>query len=536
MLGNRTAIDATRRAETLTALSREPFDVLVVGAGITGCGIARDAAMRGLSVALVDAADIGAGTSSRSSKLIHGGARYLAQGQFDIVREAAVERRVLRRLAPHLAVTNPMIVLTETSLSRLMLRTGLWLYDRLGGVAPDECHQVWRPNRIATAEPIVAVDRFCGAVVYPEYLTDDARLTLANARSAAGYGACVGTYLAVERLLFKEGRVGGARVRDRLDPDADPFEIEAGVVVNAAGIWLDRIRRMEDPTSEPKLQITKGIHLVFPRTRLPLQRTLVWYFKDGRGIFAIPREETVYVGTTDTFYPTPVYWPEIDRADIGYLLEALNAVLKIDPLTTDDVVTIWAGLRPLLKQAGKKPSEISRRNEILEGSGGLLSVAGGKLTSYRSMAERVVNRCEQKLGKTVTQSTTAEITLPGGDLTETPKQLSARITALTGAPVAAERLVRLYGSEALQICDQKPGVAAEAEFAVRVEGALTLEDYWVRRSARADFDPDGGLAALEPAVAVMGDQLGWSETERRRQVADCRERRCSVIAALSARF
>jgi glycerol-3-phosphate dehydrogenase len=526
------AIDATRRTHALSELQRQRFDVLVIGGGITGCGVARDAAMRGLRVALVEARDIASATSSRSAKLIHGGSRYLAQGQVSVVREAANERRILRFLAPHLALTNPMVVLAGTGSHLKLLRAGLWTYEKLAGVPRKERHVVWKPRKLAANEPSVASERVAGATVYPEYVTDDARLTLANARSAVGHGAVVTTYTPVERILLEEGRAAGAILRDARRENGDGFEVRAEVVVNAAGPWVDVVRRMENGTAAPKLQLTKGIHLVVSRGRLPLDRTVCWTAGDGRGVYAVPRGRTVYIGTTDTFFPQPEYWPEVTRADVDYLLAACNSAFSVDPLRHDDLLGLWSGVRPLLGEPGKKPSEISRRHEILDGKGGVVTVAGGKLTSYRSMAERVVDRCEQRLGRRPTSTRTAEEPLPGGDFSEPFEKLAARMEALGLEAVEAERKAMLYGREAPELFQGDGGPAVEAEFAVRVEGALTLEDYWVRRSARAHFDLDGGIAALAPAAETMAQLLGWSTEERGRQIEACRDRREKEMSVL----
>jgi glycerol-3-phosphate dehydrogenase len=518
-------IDATRREQYLTALQREQFDVLVIGAGITGCGVARDAAMRGLRVALVDARDIAAATSSRSAKLIHGGVRYLAQGQMTVVKEASNERRVLRKLAPHLSITTQMVVVARKKRHLAALRGGLKLYEKLGHVDENERHVVWDRDELGAKEPSVNLDGLVGAVVYPEYQTEDSRLTLANARSAAAHGATVVTYAAVKSLLIQNGKTVGALVRNTLSEKDAPFEVRATVVVNAAGTWVDAIRKMEDKAAVKKLQLTKGIHLIFSRDRIPMDGSICWASRDRRGLFSVPRGRFVYAGTTDTFYAAPDYWPEITREDIDYLMDSANTIFNVGPLTDADIVGLWSGVRPLLGEEGKKPSEISRRHELMTGPGGMITVAGGKLTSYRSMAERVADRCQEALGVKPTSAGTDLAPLPGGDFTESFDQLKTRVEKLGIEPADAERLTRLYGSEAMALFAGGSDPAVEAAFAVKTEGALTLEDYWVRRSARSNFDDGGGMDALEPAADVMGRLLNWSEAEKNMQVESCRKRR-----------
>jgi len=528
----KSAIDATLRKQYLSTLKREQFDVLVIGAGITGCGVARDVAMRGLRVALVDANDIGASTSSRSSKLIHGGVRYLAQGQMTVVKEASNERRILRKLAPHLTITTAMVVPVRKKTHLTAMRAGLKLYEKLGNVDESERHVVWDYDELKTNEPSVNMDGLIGAAVYPEYKTEDSRLTLANARSAVAHGATVVTYAAVENILIEGGKAVGALLRNVLAGKEEPFEVRAKVVVNAGGTWVDTVRRMEEKGAKNKLQLTKGIHLIVSRDRLPIEGTICWRAPDSRGLVAVPRGRFVYIGTTDTFYPEPDYWPEITREDIDYLRDSANTIFNLDPITDADIVGLWSGIRPLLGEEGKKPSEISRRHELLMGPGGMITVAGGKLTSYRSMAQRVGDRCQKTLGYKPSPAATDTGPLPGGDFSESFEQLRTRVESLGISPAEAERLAMLYGAEALTLFSEKSGPAVEAEFAVKTEGALTLEDYWVRRSARSNFDDNGGMDALEPTAEVMGNLLNWSEAEKNIQVEFCRKRRQKEMSIL----
>jgi glycerol-3-phosphate dehydrogenase len=270
--------------------------------------------------------------------------------------------------------------------------------------------------------------------------------------------------------------------------------------------------------------------VVFSRDRFPINQTVIMMTPDRRSVFAVPREGFVYLGTTDTFYPKPEYWPEITREDIDYLVSIAVRDLDVGPLKDDDIVSLWSGIRPLLGVKGKKPSEISRRNEVIKGPTGLLTVAGGKLTSYRSMAERVVNECEKELGQKPSPCTTTDEPLPGGDFTGTFEDLQSRLEGLGLSPHEAERAARLYGSEALGLFKKERSPAVEAAHAVKYEGALTLEDYWVRRSARARFDEDGGLASLEPSAESMGELLNWPHEEKTLQIQECRKRRAEEMS------
>ena len=522
-------LDLRDRNALFKTLERDTFDVAVIGGGITGAGIARDAAMRGLTVALLEARDFAAGTSSRSSKLVHGGIRYLAQGDMALVREASLERKTVRNIAPHLARRTLFIVPARNRAAIATFRTGLWTYEKLGSVEADDRHQLWNNEQLAREEPCLDTTELAGAIVYPEYVTDDGRLTLANVRSAASHGAVAANYAEVTAVECANGVARALVVTDRMNAGATA-RVRARVIVNAAGPWADHVRKLERGDAPDRLALSKGIHLVVSRLRLPIKHTVTMTAADKRGVFVVPRDDVAYIGTTDTFYPDSAYWPAITADDVDYLLTAASRAFRGAPLDRFDVVGMWSGVRPLIAETAKKnPSEISRRDEVMEGPAGIVTIAGGKLTAYRRMAERIADLCIKRLGRNGPVSTTAEESLPGGALGETPAQLAQRLTANGLSASQAERLTMLYGSEAAQVRD---GIAAEARHAVLKEGALTLEDYWIRRSARARFDLDNGLAALRPAADAMAPLLGWSEAERDRQIDECKALRKTERAAL----
>jgi glycerol-3-phosphate dehydrogenase len=515
-------IDLRDRISLAGRLSADTFDLAVIGGGITGAGIARDAAMRGFSVALLEARDFAAGTSSRSSKLVHGGIRYLAQGDMGLVREAASERKTVATIAPHLARRVRFVVTARSRAGIAKFRTGLWTYEKLGGIDADDRHEVWDNARLGREEPHLRTDGLAGAVVYTEYVTDDGRLTLANIRSAKAHGAVVANYHEVVGI-------GGDGLRVADVQAGTTTLVRARAIVNAAGPWADAVRALEDADAPARLALSKGVHVILTRARLPIRNTITLTAADKRGVFVVPRGPVAYLGTTDTFYPTGEYWPTITSDDVDYLLAAANTVFKGAPLGHEDVTGLWSGIRPLIAQPGKSPSEISRRDEIMEGPRGVITIAGGKLTAYRRMAERIVDRVADKLGRKGTQCRTASETLPGGnvDPDTTRRELSA--AGLDGESV--ERLVLMYGAEAGAVSG---GIAAEATHAVLKEGAVTLEDYWVRRSARAHFDVDGGLAALDVAAAAMAPLLGWSDADRQAQLAHCLDLNTKEMAVLKA--
>jgi glycerol-3-phosphate dehydrogenase len=524
------SLDLRGRDGLFDALSAQIFDVIVIGGGITGAGVARDAAMRGLSVALVEARDFGSGSSSRSSKMIHGGLRYLPMGDIALVREAASERKIVQAIAPHLARETPFVIPVKTGGAIAKLRAGLWTFEKLGGVPKSRKHQVWSLAELEANEPAISAGDLIGAVVYPEYLTDDARLTLANVRSAAANGAVVANYCAAEAILTENGRATAVTVRETLPGAPERTARLAGrMIVNAAGPWVDAIRALEAPGATGRLTLTKGVHLVVARDRLPVSRTVIFPAADRRSVFVVPKGETTYIGTTDTFHPTTEDWPEITTADADYLLTAADGRFSVSPLTRADIASAWSGVRPLVGAEGKSASDISRKDELWTGPAGVLSIAGGKLTAYRKMAERVVDQIEESLGRKASKSRTANEALPGGDAN--PAAVTAALVAAGRSAQAAARSVGLYGSEAQAVGDS---AAAEATHAVLHEGALTLEDYWVRRGARAWFDLDPTFPALDAAAESMAPLLGWSAEERRRQVDHCRSLRQVALSSLRA--
>lgn len=509
-------LDYRNRERDFKALEEESFDVIVIGGGITGAGLARSAAARGLRVVVLEARDLASGTSSRSSKMIHGGLRYLAQGDVGLVREAATERQILRRIAPHLTRFMPFLLPTRSAAGMAKLRAAMWAFEKLGKVPPNERHEIWNAEELSLREPLAANADNTGAVLYFEFLTDDARLTIANARSAAADGAKILTYAPVTKIELENGRAIGVHCESALEEESLGAFVRGRIVVNAGGPWVDSIRALEAPGEKPRLSLTKGIHIVLPHTRLPLSRTVLMSAKDKRPIFAVPRGDVTYLGTTDTFFPTSKYWPEIEAEDVDYLLDACSRSFGIEKLAHHDVVSSWSGIRPLVSQVGKSPSEISRRNEVWTGPGGVLSIAGGKLTAYRRMVERVTDTIFERLGQSATPTDSHDRPLIGGDLE--PPVIDEAAKSGNQTP---DRLVDLYGDEAPDVKADGGDVPAEVRQAVRREGALRLEDYWVRRSARAFFDLDAGLSTLEPASREMARLLDWSEEKRLAEVRAC---------------
>jgi glycerol-3-phosphate dehydrogenase len=524
------SLSYTSRTSDLAAIERGRLDLLVIGGGITGAGIARDAALRGLSVALVERRDFASGTSSRSSKLIHGGVRYLAQGDVDLVIEAAEERRILRRIAPHLTQPRPMLVPAYGLGVHTKLNLGLWTYEKIASIPQDERHEMLEPAAAIERAPGMKADGLGGAALYPENLTDDARLVLATLRSAKRGGAAIVNYAEVTALAAN-GAMTRARIRDV--EQGGEIEIEARVVVNAAGPWSDIVRALEAPITGKTVHLTKGIHFVVGREHLPIDVMVIAGAADRRQIFAVPRGDVVYVGTTDTDYGAAADYPTITHDDVTYLIDTLHGVFPDVRLGPEHVVATWAGLRPLIRQPGKKPSEISRKDEVTIGAHGMITVAGGKLTTYRSMAEKVVALVLERLGRSE-PSQTADAALEGGDFAGSPVELARRLVERHGevTPGLADRLVLHHGSEAAALVERaaregsgllSAGVlAVEVDHAIESEMAIRLVDVLERRLRLLLFHPGRGLDVAEEVADRMAKHLGWTSSRRDAEVEDYR--------------
>ena len=495
------------RASALERLATEQFDVLVVGGGITGAGVALDAASRGLRTALLERDDFGSGTSSRSSKLVHGGLRYLGQGEYGLVAQALAERQRLLVNAPHLVRPLPFLYPTYDSRSRMRaVGTALWLYDLAGGFRIGRLHQRLSVDEAAAHTPSLRRDGLVGAHLYLDAQADDARLTLALVRTAVlDHRAVAANYTAVGEL-----QAGGASV----SADGREFDVRASVVVNAAGVWADRLWGDGQASIRP----AKGVHVTVPAERVPTDVALVLGVpSDDRSIFVVPwpGADRVYIGTTDTDYDGPLDDPTCTADDLTYLLDAANAALATT-LTPADVVGAWAGLRPLVAGApNQRSADLSRRHRVIRGRDGLVSITGGKLTTYRAMAEDTVDAVQETLGRRPTPSRTAKLALRGA-----------------GGPFADDHLGRRYGSEArvvsaLMQADPAlseplvpglPYLRAEAVYAARYEMARTLDDVLARRTRSLILDQDASVKAAPEVARIMAAELGWTEDEVAAQV------------------
>lgn len=529
---------AHARRAAFDLLSHARFDVLVIGGGITGAGVARDAAMRGLRTALVERDDFAAGTSSRSSRLIHGGLRYLEHGWLNLVFESSRERRTLMRIAPHLvrplAFTWP--VYEEARVPLWKLGAGLMVYDALalfrnmGGN-----HQRLVPDEVLELEPAVRRERLRGGARYFDASTDDVRLTLANVRAAAEEGATVMNHAEVRLLRRAGSHVTGAHVVDRRTGKG--VDVTARAVVNATGAWSDSIRRMVDPQASAALRGTKGVHIAVPRERIGNREALtILSAVDGRVMFVLPAAAFTIIGTTDTDYAGPIDEVRATRADVDYLLRSANEYFPAAQLTATDVVAAWAGIRPLVAGRGGAPGTTSREHSITWSAPGLLTVTGGKLTTYRSMAASVVDQVVRALGATARPAPTHAVALPGGAMSSLIEETELA-TATIGIAPLADHLVRMYGTAwravwtivgsntalSAPVAPTLPYIVAELHYAVEQEMALTLGDLLIRRLHVAFETRDHGAAAAPAAARAVGPLLGWSESDYAAQLAEYRE-------------
>jgi len=516
---------SSARQQTLDTLESQVYDLIVIGGGITGAGILREAALRGLSVALLEAADFASGTSSKSTKLIHGGLRYLAMGHVQLVREAALERKRVNQLAPHLAEPQWLMVPTSHYLEYMKYRVGISVYESLGQVAGPDRHFNLSGDALKAFEPELDVSAFPRSSVYLEYLTDDARLVMANIRAGVQAGGIAANKLAVTGVIKDRRQVSGVTAKCAIS--GQEIVVKARGVINAAGPWVEKICALDGVAMTKSMVLLKGVHLVVPRAKLPIQRMVFTQSLDQRPVFAIPRGDVVYIGTTDSVYEQGAQiWPEVLPEEVRYLLEPMQRYFGVR-LTQADCLTTWAGLRPLISETGKSSKEISRKDEVWISQSGLITIAGGKLTGYRKMAEDTVDAASRLIG--LAQADGGDDTpLPGGDFTGGIDNLLLHLTQKYPMnDTVALRLVRLYGAEAEQVlalgADSLVAagsvLSGEVAWALQKEGAQNLEDVIYRRTRVALYQPEEAAAILPRLTDMMAAELGWAEDKKTREIA-----------------
>ena len=518
------------RAASLARLADEPFDVVVVGGGITGVGVALDAVTRGLKTALVERDDFASGTSSKSSKLVHGGLRYLQQKEIRLVYEALAERQVLRTNAPHLVKVLPFLLpvftkdgLLPRSLARA-LGSAMWMYDLTGGARIGKLHKRVSTDDAMRYMPTLPRERIAGSYVYYDAQADDARLTLAVALTAADHGAVVANYA---RLIGvdkdNDGRVQVARIA----ADGRNIDVRTRSIVNATGVWADDVRALDEGTHRATIRPAKGIHITVPWHKVRNEIAVVVPVpKDRRSVFVVPWGNLTYVGTTDTDYDGPLDDPQCTPDDIAYLLRAINFSVTTT-IDESDVLATWAGLRPLVAaESNERTADLSRRHSVQRSAAGVVTVTGGKLTTYRRMAADTVDALDDVLGAK-TRSCTKRLELRGAagwDAPELPSHLADRFGGeATNVLALAERDATL----AEPLITGLPYLRAEVVHAARAEMARTVDDVLSRRTRARLLARDASAAAADDVARLLATELGWDDGERQRQVAAYR----SSIAA-----
>ena len=523
--------NAQKREEVKALLASQEFDVLIIGGGITGAGILLDATSRGLSAALIEKEDYASGTSSRSTKLIHGGLRYLKNFEFKLVREVGKERAVVYNIAPHLVVPEKMLLpLVEGgSFGKFGTGIGLWLYDKLAGVTGEDKRKILSKGKTLEIEPTLRNDILKGAGYYAEYRTDDARLTLEIIKTAVQLKATAINYTAATELVYENKIITGVKCIDAITKT--PFSIKAKKIVNATGPWVDELREKDKSLSEKKLHLTKGVHIVVNRDKLPINNSIYFDVEGGRMIFAIPRQEITYIGTTDTEFSGDKNSPNVTRKDVQYLIDAVNKIFPNADLKILDILSSWSGIRPLIHEDGKNTSELSRKDELFISNSGLITIAGGKLTGYRLMAKKVVDLIGKQLNINH-KCTTQDIKISGGEF-DTPDlvdsfilSIKSRLKSLQIAERKAEYLVRTYGKQTNSILEifenEKFNVLVEAEvwFSLRYDSTITVIDFFLRRTGKINFEP---LIVLEEAKITLPqfvDYLNWDKLAEKSALKD----------------
>ncbi|WP_029450967.1 glycerol-3-phosphate dehydrogenase/oxidase [Carnobacterium maltaromaticum] len=524
------------RQDNIEKMQKAPLDLLVIGGGITGAGITLDAQDRGLQVGVLEMRDFASGTSSRSTKLVHGGLRYLKQFEIKVVQEVGQERAIVYENAPH--VTTPLWMVLPFykggTFGSFTTAIGLEMYDHLAKVKKNERRYMLKPERAVEKEPYLKKNGLKGAGVYVEYRTDDARLTIEVLKKAAEKGAYIANYVKVERFIYDvDGRVKGVYFHDELTGETG--QIYAKKIINASGPWVDDLRELDDSKKGKTMHLTKGVHLVIDESKFPISNAIYFDtpFDDKRMMFAIPREGKTYIGTTDTNYKGDPKEPGVTLADVEYILAAANQMFDITPIQVADVESSWSGVRPLIHEEGKDPSEISRKDEIFHSESGLFTIAGGKLTGYRKMSEKVVDQVMLELsieeGRAYRKSATKNLILSGGDVgggDRFNQFVAEKVevgTHLGLDSLTAEALVHRYGSnvdEVYSYLKASQGSALEPvdylmlHYGLEHEMVIKPIDYLLRRSSQLLFDSEHAKAVKELIVDEMAEYYDWDEAVR----------------------
>jgi len=523
-------LSSKNRLDTIGKMRSGTFDLVIIGGGITGAGIALDAASRGMKVALVEMRDFASGTSSKSTKLVHGGLRYLKKLEIGLVREVGRERAIVHHLAPHLVVPEKMLIpiIEGGKYGKLSTSLALLVYDFLADVEDKDKRRMLTKEETMSQEPLLREDILAGGGLYAEYRTDDARLTIEIIKTAAQHGALSLNYVRAEAFLYEDKKVVGIRCKDL--PTDEVFDIRSSYVVSAAGPWVDKLRKMNNSLIGKHLFHSKGVHLVVAHERLPVHQAVYFDVPDGRMMFAIPRHRVTYLGTTDTPYDGDLNHVIGTIEDAKYILKAVNNMFPTANLTLKDIESSWAGLRPLIFEEGKSAGEMSRKDEIFESDTGLISIAGGKLTGYRKMAERVVDLVCKKFykesRKKFPESFTDEILLTGGPFENEEavhgfrEEIEKMGAKFLKSNHFSSYLVANYGRKAESILAkamtfssgaQTALVRSELEHCLQNELTLTPLDFFLRRSGRLYFNIGSIPYVLEAVLEDFKNYFSWEQ-------------------------
>ncbi|MEH7381496.1 glycerol-3-phosphate dehydrogenase/oxidase [Bacillus sp. JJ1533] len=527
------------RSSILEEMEKEVQDLFIIGGGITGAGIALDASTRGLKTGLVEMQDFAAGTSSRSTKLVHGGLRYLKQFEVGLVAEVGKERAIVYENGPHVTTPEWMLLPLHQggTFGKFSTSIGLRVYDFLAGVKKSERRSMLNAEETLKKEPLIKKEGLKGGGYYVEYRTDDARLTIEVMKKAIEKGAKAVNYAKVESFVYENEKITGVYVVDQLT--GKEYQIMAKKIVNATGPWVDKMREADHSKKGKVLRLTKGVHIVIDQSKFPLKQAVYYDTPDGRMVFAIPRDGKTYVGTTDTFYDKDAAHPTITAKDRIYLLNTINYMFPTVKVKDSDIESSWAGVRPLIYEEGKDPSEISRKDEIWVSDSGLITIAGGKLTGYRKMAETVVDRVGKLLeeeGHTrLKPCQTKDIAISGGNVGGSknyPGFVSEKVQQLVKefqlTTEDAEKLTRLYGSnieivkgmmadlkDSATKADLPLDVLASLEYGIQYEMVTKPIDFLIRRTGAMFFNMDWVNEWKKQIVAYMSHRFNWTDAERK---------------------
>ena len=530
-----TTFSSMNRNEIANTLRTENFDVLIIGGGITGAGIALDAAARGMKTALIEMQDFASGTSSRSTKLVHGGLRYLKQFEIKEVAELGKERAIVYENGPHVTTPEWMLLPFHKggTFGPTTTALGLKVYDLLAGVKRSERRRMLNLEQTIQRAPLIKREGLQGSGYYVEYRTDDARLTIEVAKSAAEKGATLLNYAKAEGFIYNDhNQLSGVQVRDMITNEM--MSVHATKVINAAGPWVDEVKEFDGHSNGKNLILSKGIHLVFDQSVFPLHQAIYFDTPDKRMIFAVPRDGKAYVGTTDTFFDGDPKEMQITEDDRTYILNAIHYMFPDVSVTEKDVESSWAGVRPLIHEDGKNPSEISRKDEIWESERGLITIAGGKLTGYRKMAETVVNKIstllQQEKGLHFKRSTTKNMPISGGDVGGSAhysryfNQAISRGMLLGFTERESRHLAALYGSNVDKVLtipydksESMPRILyVKLRYAIEHEMTVKPTDFFIRRTGDLFFNIKNVQDAKEDVLVKMSQLLNWSAEEQKR--------------------